>query len=239
MAARGGSFQAEVLSRTGLSPHLLRLELGGPSLSGFVSTGIVDEWVGLVVPGQYANRFYTVRAWDGAVLTLDVVLHEHGLVTEWAAGDCVGDTVTITAPKGSFSLPSEARWVYLVGDLTALPALARAAEELPPGLPVRIWAEAPAPLGGYFPAGLEERGDLVWAGPGGDGTSRLAALVEGLPWPDDPGYFWMAGESSQMRAIRSFLLRERRLPHSAYDVMGYWRAQTAGSRRAAESVTRS
>ena len=33
----------------------------------------------------------------------------------------------------------------------------------------------------------------------------------------------MAGESAQMRAIRKFLMRERRMPSSAYDVMGYWR----------------
>jgi hypothetical protein len=33
----------------------------------------------------------------------------------------------------------------------------------------------------------------------------------------------MAGESAQMRAIRKHLMRERRLPPTAYDVMGYWR----------------
>ena len=34
----------------------------------------------------------------------------------------------------------------------------------------------------------------------------------------------MAGESAQMRAIRTHLMRERALPGSAYDVMGYWRS---------------
>jgi hypothetical protein len=34
----------------------------------------------------------------------------------------------------------------------------------------------------------------------------------------------MAGESAQMRAIRKHLMRVRRLPNTAYDVMGYWRA---------------
>ena len=69
----------------------MRLTLGGPGLAGFASTGIPDEWVGLVVPGQFQSRYYTVRSWDGAELDLDVVVHEVGLVTEWATRDCVGD----------------------------------------------------------------------------------------------------------------------------------------------------
>ena len=62
----------------------MRLVLGGPRLADFASTGIPDEWVGLVVPGQFQSRYYTVRAWDGGELTLDIVVHDVGLVTEWA-----------------------------------------------------------------------------------------------------------------------------------------------------------
>ena len=54
-------------------------------------------------------------------------------------------------------------------------------------------------------------------------SSALAEVVAGLDWPTDPGYFWMAGESAQMRQIRTYLKRDRGLPNSAYDVMGYWR----------------
>ena len=79
-----------------VSPHLVRLVLGdltGPD--DFASTGVPDEWVGLVVPGQFQSRYYTVRSWDGAELVLDVVVHDEGLVTEWAwsptGRDCTGD----------------------------------------------------------------------------------------------------------------------------------------------------
>ena len=48
-------------------------------------------------------------------------------------------------------------------------------------------------------------------------------VVERIEWPPGDGYFWMAGESAQMRAIRKHLMRQRRLPSTAYDVMGYWR----------------
>jgi len=44
----------------------------------------------------------------------------------------------------------------------------------------------------------------------------------------------MAGESSQMRAIRKHLMRVRRLPGTAYDVMGYWRGGAQRQPRAVD-----
>ncbi len=41
----------------------------------------------------------------------------------------------------------------------------------------------------------------------------------------------MAGESAQMRQIRSYLKRDRGLPNTAYDVMGYWRGRCWRERR--------
>ena len=235
MSTRARQYDAQVLRREELSAHLVRLTLGGPGLAGFASTGIPDEWVGLVVPGQFQSRYYTVRSWDGAELVVDVVVHEVGLVTEWAARDCVGDTVTLTEPKGSFAMPDDAAWLLLVGDLTALPAMARIAETVGRDRRnVQIWAEVPDDTpsilgGGYLPADA----DVTWLETPGEGSSDLAAVVEGIEWPEGEGYFWMAGESGQMRAIRKHLMRERRLPSTAYDVMGYWRG---GAKRQPRAV---
>jgi NADPH-dependent ferric siderophore reductase len=223
MSTRARRFVADVLDRRPLSEHLVRLVLGGDGLADFESTGVPDEWVGLVVPGQFQSRYYTVRSWAEGALTLDVVIHASGLVTEWAAGDCVGHQVEVTEPRGSFAMPGDAAWLLLVGDLTALPAMARIAETVgPDGPPLTVWAEVPDDLAGYLPAGT----DVRWLAPPGEGTSDLATVVEGIDWPDGEGYFWMAGESAQMRAIRKHLMRERRLPSTAYDVMGYWRRVT-------------
>ena len=141
MSTRARQYDAEVLRRTQVSAHLVRLVLGGPGLAGFESTGIPDEWVGLVVPGQFQSRYYTVRSWANGELTLDVVIHDVGLVTEWASRDCVGDTVTISEPKGSYDPPADAGWLMLVGDLTALPAMARIVETT--DLPTHVRAEVP------------------------------------------------------------------------------------------------
>ncbi len=235
MSTRASTYDAQVLRRAPISDHLVRLVLGGGGLSGFASTGVLDEWVGLVVPEQFQSRYYTVRSWDpaagvGGELTLDVVRHDTGLVTEWANTDCVGQTCTVTEPKGSFDMPAGAAWLMLVGDLTALPAMARIVSEV--SVPTRVWAEVPADDTDY--ADYLGTGDVTWLTQPGDGQSALGSVVPDLSWPEGDGYFWMAGESSQMRAIRKHLMRERKLPSTAYDVMGYWRGGAVRQPRAVD-----
>jgi NADPH-dependent ferric siderophore reductase len=225
VSTRAAQFTAVVESREQLSEHLVRLVLGGDGLAGFTSTGIPDEWVGLVVPGQFQSRYYTVRSWQDGRLTLDVMVHDVGLVTEWVARGCVGDQVVVTEPKGAFTMPDDARWLLLVGDLTALPAIARISEwHLARGgdRSVAIHAEVPDDLSSYLPAAVQTR--TTWLTPPAPGSSDLASVVKALDWPEGDGYFWMGGESAQMRAIRTHLMRERGLPGSAYHVMGYWRS---------------
>ena len=219
--------EGTVVRREQLSEHLVRLVLTG--LDGFTSTGVPDEWVALTVPGQFQTRYYTVRGWDPAAreLVLDVVVHEHGLVTEWAQGDCVGDVVGLSAPRGSFALPPGARWVLLVGDLTALPAVARISEST--DLPVTAYIETPdGPLDGYLDVAA------TWLAPPAPGESGLADLVSGLDWPEGDGYFWMAGESAQMRAIRRHLRHDLAMAATAYDVMGYWSGTRGRQARAVD-----
>ncbi len=224
------AFEGTVVRREVLSDHLVRVVLAG--LEGFGSSGVPDEWVALTVPGQFQTRYYTVRSWrpsagTGGELVLDVVVHDHGLVTEWARGDCMGDVVGISAPKGSFELPDGAAWVLLVGDLTALPAIARISEST--DLPVTAYVETQdGPLEGYLHT------DVTWLEPPAAGESGLADLVQQLSWPAGDGYFWMAGESAQMRAIRRHLRHDLGLPSPAYDVMGYWSSSRGRQTRAVD-----
>ncbi len=224
MSVRAATYTGEVLRREQLTSHFVRLVLGGPGLADFTSTGVPDEWVALTVPGQFQTRYYTVRSWDGAELVLDIVVHEHGLVTEWASLDCVGQVVTVSEPKGSFTMPDDASWLLLVGDLTALPAVARIIETV--SVPVTAWVETPdEPIRDYVttPVNNPVTSPVSWSTPPVGVETATADLVSLIDWPSGSGYFWMAGESAQMRAIRKHLMRERQLPTSAYDVMGYWR----------------
>jgi NADPH-dependent ferric siderophore reductase len=219
------AFDATVVRREQLSEHLVRIVLTG--LEGFASTGVPDEWVALTVPGQFQTRYYTVRSWRADELVLDVVVHEHGLVTEWAQGDCVGDVVGISSPKGSFELPDSAAWIVLVGDLTALPAIARISESA--DLPVTAYVETED---GALASYLDH--PVTWLAPPSPGESGLSDLVARLDWPEGDGYFWMAGESAQMRGIRRHLRHEIGMSSAAYDVMGYWSGTRGRQARAVD-----
>ena len=191
MSTRAAQFQATVRRREPLSDHLVRLVLGGARRL-HLDRRSPDEWVGLVVPGQFQSRYYTVRSLrDGGELTLDVVVHDVGLVTEWAMRDCVGDTVTITEPKASFAPPPGAAWLLLVGDLTAMPAMARIAESRP-DLPTYVMAEVPDDLTGYLPAGATSPGSRRRPRPGRARWPRWSRASTGpraratSGWPASP-----------------------------------------------------
>lgn len=222
MSTRPGFFEAEVLSRTVLSEHLVRIVLGGSGLASFSSTGIPDEWVALVVPGQFQSRYYTVRSWSGSELILDIVVHDEGLVTEWAMTECVGDVVSVSEPKGSYLPAQGASWVVLLGDLTALPAIARIREASSDAVQAYV-SSADGPIAGYSEG-------VTWLPAG----TELAAFVESFDWPSGEGYFWMAGESAQMRQIRRHVRRELGWDASRQDLMGYWSNTRARQSRAVD-----
>ena len=213
---------AVVRERVTLAEHLVRLVLETPE--GLTSTGVPDEWLALTVPGQFQTRYYTVRSLAAGRLSLDVVIHDEGLVTEWAQTDCVGDQIGLGDPRGSFSLPADAGWVVLAGDLTALPAMARITESVD-GLPVHVHAEVPdGPMPDYLTGGVS------WHD-APSGTSELAEIVRAIRWPEGPGYFWMAGESAQMRDVRRHARHDLGWDTRHYDVMGYWSGSRARQAR--------
>jgi NADPH-dependent ferric siderophore reductase len=220
--------EATVVAREVLSDHLVRvvLQVG----DGLRSTGAPDEWLALTVPGQFQTRYYTVRSLLDGQLSLDVVVHDEGLVTSWVQTDCVGDAVGLGEPKGSFHLPEDAGWVVLAGDLTALPAMARIAESLDEhDPPVSVHAEVP---GGAMPDYLP--GDDVHWYDVAPGESALAGIVRSISWPAGPGYFWMAGESAQMRDVRRHVRHDLGWDIKHHEAMGYWSGSRGRATRAVD-----
>ncbi|RZJ06521.1 MAG: siderophore-interacting protein, partial [Haliea sp.] len=147
----------DVLRCERLTPHMVRITLGGADLAGFSSPGF-DDHVKLffpdpvtgvlTLPDMHADaprpdedaprplaRDYTPRHHDAAAgtLAIDFALHEAGPATQWALQAQPGQTLTMGGPRGSFILPTAFDWHLLVGDDTALPAIARRLAELPAG----------------------------------------------------------------------------------------------------------
>jgi NADPH-dependent ferric siderophore reductase len=159
----------EVRRSEGLSPSMVRLVLAGDDLAGFTSAGF-DDHVKIFLPAPGARepllptmgpkglafpegaerpaaRDFTPRKYDAEAgeLTIDFVLHDAGPATAWAAQARPGDYLGVGGPRGSMIVPKDFRMHVLIGDETAIPAIARRLEELPGGVRARVFAEVEAP----------------------------------------------------------------------------------------------
>ena len=235
-----------------LSPNMLRITLGGDELEGFVSAGFDDHVkVFFPAPGTDAPprpqlgergvsfpegaarpvmRDFTPRHYDAAAgtLALDFALHEAGPATDWARQARPGQALAIGGPRGSFIVTPDFDWHLLVGDATALPAIARRLEELPAG------ARAIAVIE------VEEAADAIAlkTGPGASvhwvyraGQARddvLVAALEEVEFPAGDYHAWVGCESAVARRVREVLITERGANPKWVRASGYWRRGAEG-----------
>lgn len=149
---------AQVLRTERITPHMVRVVLGGEGLDGFALAGFTDHYIKLCFAPEGADythpfdmaairedhprelwpttRTYTVRSWDPEAreLAVDFVVHgDEGLAGPWAARAQPGDQVTFLGPGGGYVPEASADWHLLVGDESALPAIAAALEQIAGG----------------------------------------------------------------------------------------------------------
>jgi NADPH-dependent ferric siderophore reductase len=240
---------ARVSSARWLTPGLVRVELAGGDLDGFVMPDATDAYVNVAIPpagAPYdavfdpkqvradhpeqawpARRRYTVRAWDAAarVLTVDFVVHgDAGVAGPWAAGVNAGDVLVFEGPGGGYRPDPDADWHLMVGDESALPAIAASLEVLPAGATavVRMVCD------GHdheldLPTATDV--DVEWLHRSGtpDDAGRLATAVRQLAFPAGRVHAFVHGEAEEIRAIRRHLLVDRGLTRQDMSCSPYWR----------------
>ncbi|KIR60620.1 MULTISPECIES: siderophore-interacting protein [Micromonospora] len=238
---------ARVLRTWRPTPHVIRLVLGGEELTGLPVGEHTDHYVKLVFPPDGVTypepvdlaairrlpaeqwprlRAYTVRSFDAAAgeLTIDVVHHgDEGVAGPWAARLRPGDPVRFVGPGGAYAPSPDADWHLLVGDESALPAIAAALERLPAGAPARVFLEV-ADAAEEQP--LPSKGDveLTWLHradrPVGE---ALVAAVRALDFPPGTVHAFVHGEATFVRELRRLLRVERGVPREWLSISGYWR----------------
>ncbi|QEN12165.1 siderophore-interacting protein [Mycolicibacterium sp. ELW1] len=172
------------------------------------------------------GRTYSVRRQAGDLIELDILVQPGGPGSVWAQAARVGDRVGLDHARAWYRPPPSATRQLLVADLAGLPALARIMAEAPQAVSTTVVVEV---LDNddldYLPA----RPDVTLIPSVGSGNgvaaSRLAQLVRGLDLPAD-GYCWFGGEAAVSRDIRKHL-RAGGWTIDQYDVMGYWRQDSA------------
>ena len=158
-------------------------------------------------------RDFTPRRFDRAAgeLDLEFVLNHPARVALGRPGTC-RPMARHRRPRGSFVVPTGFDWHLLIGDDTALPAIARRLEELPAGARVAVVMEV---ADRTAQIAFDTRADVheIWRfraeADAADGDVLLNA-VRDLPLPPSgDGYVWAAGEALSMRAVRQHLTGER------------------------------
>jgi NADPH-dependent ferric siderophore reductase len=239
---------AQVLSTQRVTPHMIRIVLGGPGLVDFTAGEYTDHYIKMLFPADGVTypepfdlqqiraelpreqwptmRTYTVRRWDPREreLTIDVVHHgDEGLAGPWAARAQPGDAVRFSGPGGAYAPSPDADWHLLAGDESALPAIAAALERLPAAARAYAFIEVSSAAEEQK---LESPGevDIRWLhrgeAPVGDALVRAVAELE-LP----PGrvHAFVHGEAGFVKELRRLLYVERAIVRDGQSVSGYWR----------------
>ncbi|GAA5065409.1 NADPH-dependent ferric siderophore reductase [Thermocatellispora tengchongensis] len=234
-----------------LTPHMIRVVLGGEGLADFEAGAYTDHYVKLLFapPGvSYPEPFdieairrdlpreqwpvtrtYTVRRWDPAAreLTIDFVHHgDRGVAGPWAASAKPGDVLRLFGPGGAYAPDPAADWHLMAGDESALPAIAAALERLPSGAPAHVFVEVAGP---QEEQPLDSPGDvkLVWLHRGeAEVGERLVQAVRALEFPAGAVHAFVHGEAGFVKDLRRLLRVEHGLPMSQLSISGYWRRGT-------------
>lgn len=228
----------EVLRVSEVTPLMRRITLYGPELAGFISLGS-DDHVKLLfaqTPEEQAAlenfgpggdgprptmRDYTPRRYDAATgeLDIDFVLHGEGPAATWAAQAQPGQFLHIAGPRGSMIVPDMFDSYLLIGDETALPAIARRLEELPANRSALVVVEVANPAEQQeFQSAAQV--DVIWIV---RGEQDLVQVTRKLEMPEGRLYAWVATESALSRKVRAVLLNEFGLDEAAVKAAGYWR----------------
>jgi NADPH-dependent ferric siderophore reductase len=220
-----------------LTPHLVRIVLGGPGLADVEPLDHTDAYVNIALPrpgaapdDPPARRRYTVRAWDPVErrLTIDFVVHgDAGVAGPWAARARVGDELAFTGPSGAYRPDSTADWHLLAGDESALPAIAASLAAIPEGRPTVVCLVCAGP---DDEVALESPGrlDVHWLHRTGDpdrDVLLLAGAIRELELPAGRGHAFVHGEAAEVREVRRHLLAERGVAKADLSASPYWRRQ--------------
>jgi NADPH-dependent ferric siderophore reductase len=250
----------EVVRTSRLTPHMIRVVLGGEGLVGFPAGEFTDHYVKLLFPPPAApysapydveqvraelapelwpvTRTYTVRAWDAArgELTIDFVHHgDEGVAGPWAAAARPGDRIQMFGPGGGYAPSPDAAWHLLVGDESALPAIGAALTRLPDGVPALVFVEVEGPDEQQSDLVLGEGVTVVWVhrADGVPGEAVVTA-VKAVELPPGTGHVFVHGEAGLVRELRLHLRAGRGLVPEFTSISGYWRRGRTEDRWQAE-----
>ncbi len=230
--AKSAPRRLEVVRSRLVTPHMLRLTLGGEELEGFPDDSN-SAYIKLKMTSPPADsderpmiRTYTVRDFDAGKLELDVdfVMHaDQGPASDWANAAQPGDEMVILGPGPKKLVDYSADWFLLAGDMSALPAISTNIEGMPADARGHVLLEIIDEADKQeleFPPGLDVQW-IVNPHPDSENSLLLDAIKE-VPFQPGRPSIWVAGEFSSVLAIRSYFKKERAVDRADIYVSSYW-----------------
>ncbi|MFH8222440.1 siderophore-interacting protein [Streptomyces sp. NPDC018057] len=237
---------ARVIRTERLTPHMQRVVLGGEELAAFAADTCTDHYVKLLFPAPGVTypepfdlqrvreefppeqwpvtRTYTVRAWDAEhrELAIDFVVHgDEGLAGPWSLRVRPGDVVRFMGPGGAYAPDPTADWHLLAGDESALPAIARSLEAMPPGVTAHAFVEVSGP---EEEQKIDSDVEVVWLHRGERPVGEaLVEAVRALEFPAGRVQAFVHGEAGFVKDLRRLLRVEHGVPREDLSISGYWR----------------
>ncbi|MFK7828705.1 MAG: siderophore-interacting protein [Congregibacter sp.] len=217
-----------VLGSNYVTPNMFRVTLGGTGLGDFPKNQ-ESAYVKIILAqpdnAPSLTRTYTISAQRDDEIDLDFVLHAGtSPATSWALAAQRGDQILVGGPGPKKLINREADWFFLVGDMTALPAitinLASLGENAQGYAVIQVKEESDIqPM--QCPAGIA----LHWVikrDPDSNDSSLLEQIKE-LPWLPGEVAVWAACEFHSMRMLRKYFKFERQISKDKLYVSSYWK----------------
>ncbi len=233
-----------------ITPRYVRVTVGGEDLADFVSLD-PDDHMKLAFPNpgeerpvlpvwgengpqwpqdaaRPALRDYTPRRVDTAARTMEIdfVIHGDGPASNWATQAEPGQQLGILGPRGSKVVEPVFDWYLMIGDETALPAIARRLEEMPAGTRAVAVVEVGA-VEDEQVIDTAAEAEIVWVHRGDGVANGLERAVRALEFSEGSYFVWAGGEANDLRPIRRHLLNERGTPREAASFSGHWKRGVA------------
>lgn len=218
----------DVIRSSQLSPHMLRVTLGGEGMTNFPANQ-ESAYIKLIFPhGDDAKplmRTYTIRQQRQHEIDVDFVIHDaDGPASAWARSAQTGDQILIGGPGPKKLIDAEADWFLMVGDMTALPAISVNITLLPQRARGYVVIEVPDKED-IQELPVPDNINVHWLiNPQPDPSGEtLLNYVENLKWLPGKVSAWVACEFNSMRQLRKYLKQTQQLNKEQLYISSYWK----------------
>ncbi len=222
----------KVINKKKITLNMIRITLAGSSLNDFTDNEI-GGYVKLIFKdknkGKSLMRPYTIRKLRSKEQEIDIdfALHDKdiGYASLWAKKVKLGEKIQVTGPGSKSMFDLSCKWFFLVGDMSALPAMSVNIESLNDDYigyaVIEVLSEEDKQL-------IRKPRNFVihWVinpEPWKKNTKLLEKVLT-IKWHNFTPFVWVACEFNNMKVLRNFFKNIKNIPKENLYISSYWKS---------------